>query len=186
MQHTVRHIVLLLLALAFPLHSFAQGPQNALKMTLLSLGSGSTRISYEHTIGHRHTAELTIGVIGAGFDILNRAQPSGYLVKAAYKWNLKPQAGANTALAGLYFKPELIWADYNYLYDNQPSHTRQVALLAEGGYQLILNWFLFDIYCGLGPTIGTGNKHNYYHGFVRYPMSGPIGWTAGFRLGVAF
>lgn len=192
MQNAVRYLVILF-ALLFSAPIFAQN--NTVKATLLSLGSGSTRLSYERALSYRRSAELTVGFIGAGFDILNHADPVGYLLKACYKWNLLPQPRSTSPLAGLYVKPELIWADYSYHPDGDlEHHTHQLALLAEGGYQLMLKWFIFDAYCGLGPTIGTGNSQNYYHGFMCYPVpstptSSPLfalSFTAGFRLGYAF
>lgn len=62
----------------------------------------------------------------------------------------------------------------------------QWALMAECGYQLVLGWFDFDIYTGLGPSFGTGNADNYFHSFMLYPVEGHVAFTAGFRVGVAF
>lgn len=164
-------------------------PRNNIKATLLSLGSGSTRISYERALDSAISAEFTVGIIGMGWDILNHSDPRGFIVKLAPKWNLYP-VGTPNALSGFYFKPELIYADYTYFCkDNsisEPQHTRQLALLAEGGFQIVAKWFVFDIYTGLGPTVGSGNYNNYYHGFMRFPANGFMAYTAGFRLGVAF
>ena len=184
-------------------------PKNNLKMTLLSLGSGSSRFSYERAINDHQSAEITIGLIGWGWDILNHSNPQGYIIKLAPKWNLHHVGEIHHSLSGFYVKPELMYANYNYLYDYNsnlidksdsplPSqstsgtefdpyeHTSQIALMAEGGFQIIANWFVFDIYTGLGPTFGTGNKNNYYHGFMRFPQDGFLAFTAGFRIGVAF
>ena len=163
-----------------------QGPRNDVKFTLLSFGSGSMRVTYERAIGLRNSAELTVGLIGVGYDMMNEAYAEGLLLKAAYKWNLIPMKGVGTPLAGFYVKPELVYADFDYLFEQNDMHTRQMALLAECGYQLVMSWFVFDIYAGLGPTVGTGNRHNYYHSFMRFPPDGPLAYTAGFRLGFAF
>lgn len=168
------------------------GPRNDVKVTLLSLGSGSSRFTYERAVTSATSAELTLGVIGWGFDIMNHADPSGLLVKAAYKWNILPMRRAHTALAGFYLKPEFVFASYDYTWSDSeaaPSerpHTTQGALLAECGYQLVLRWFVFDIYTGLGPSFGTSNAHNYYHSFMLFPADSHLATTAGFRLGVAF
>lgn len=171
----------------------AAGPRNDVKVTLLSLGSGSSRFTYERAVTSATSAELTLGVIGWGFDIMNHADPSGLLVKAAYKWNILPMRRAHTALAGFYLKPEFVFASYDYTWSDSeaaaPSesrHTTQGALLAECGYQLVLRWFVFDIYTGLGPSFGTSNAHNYYHSFMLFPADSHLATTAGFRLGVAF
>lgn len=162
------------------------GPKNDIKITLLSLGSGSTRITYERATAPRQSAELTVGIIGLGFDIMNHADPSGILLKAAYKWNLAPMMSANSALAGFYVKPELVYTNYDYCHEGIAGHTSQTALLGECGYQLIVRWFVFDIYAGVGPAFGTGNADNYYHSFMRFPPDGIMAFTSGFRIGYAF
>ena len=112
----------------------------------------------------------------------------GYLVKAAYKWNLIPQDSDDSWLGGFYVKPELVVADFDYRpqHDTDQWHTLQSALLAEGGYQWVKGWFDFDIYAGLGLSTGNGNAINYYHSFMLYPAGGCLAFTAGFRIGVAF
>lgn len=200
---------LLLLALLFsPLRSISQtlalpeddvtGPRNAFKITLLSLGSGSSRFTYERAFGLRNCAEFTVGIIGWGWDWMNDTQSRGLLFKLAYKWNLVPMQRMQTPLAGFYVKPELVYADFAYrdrsmrpkteyhVHPPEPNYTRQVALLAECGYQLLFNWFVFDIYTGLGPSFGTDNDNNYFHSFMLMPTNGHLAFTAGFRIGIAF
>ena len=179
--------------------------KNDFKVTLLSLGSGSSRFTYERAFTPRSSAEVTVGIIGWGFDIMNGANPRGVLFKMAVKYNVIPQKSAKQSwLAGFYVKPELVVADYDYETDKvvdgaiiaggaksvayrRVAHTTQFALLAEGGYQLVLwKWFVFDVYAGLGPSFGTGNLDNYYHSFMRYPKDSWLAFTAGFRVGVAF
>ncbi|MBP5190080.1 MAG: hypothetical protein J6031_04120 [Bacteroidales bacterium] len=194
--------------LLFPLSLSAQssgeilGLRNDLKVTLLSLGSGSTRITYERAFSRKNSAELTLGLIGIGWDWINHTRSRGVLVKAAYKWRLIPQGSSHSWLAGFYVKPELVYAQFLYgpqqnwggvrtkaredMSSIRPEETRQFALLAECGYQLLLNWFVFDVYCGLGPSFGTGNSNNYYHSFMLYPSDGRLAFTAGFRVGFAF
>lgn len=203
-----KKIITLFLSLGFvllPIFSYAQSEsgkisKNDLKMTLLSLGSGSARFTYERAFTPRTSAELTVGIVGWGFDIMNDANPKGVLFKMAVKYNAIPQKSAqNSWLAGFYVKPELVVADYDYETKLNPDgteradgskrndHTTHFALLAEGGYQLVLwDWFVFDVYAGLGPSFGTGNLDNYYHSFMRYPKDSWLAFTAGFRIGVAF
>ena len=193
--------LLCLVSLVFPQVARAQsgsetlGVRNDLKVTLLSLGSGSTRITYERAFSRRNSGEVTLGVVGWGWDWMNHSHPRGMLMKAAYKWRLVPQQSSHSWLAGLYVKPEFVWAQFMYGAGNlgrdygrpeHPERTLQAALLAECGYQLVLDWFVFDIYCGLGPSVGTGNANNYYHSFMLLPADGWLAFTAGFRVGVAF
>lgn len=178
------------------------GLRNDLKVTLLSLGSGSTRITYERAFSKLNSGEVTLGFIGMGWDWMNHTRSKGLLAKVAYKWRLVPQGSSRSWLAGFYVKPELVYAQFVYgpqqgggrprtkargdSETTAPAETRQFALLAECGYQLVLNWFVFDVYTGLGPSFGTGNNNNYYHSFMLYPSDGRLAFTAGFRVGVAF
>ncbi len=164
------------------------GPQYSVKATLLSLGSGSSRFTIERALGTHNSAEFTVGVIGWGWDWMNAAQSDGVLIKLAYKWNIIPQQSAHTPLAGFYVKPELVYADFDYKArgDNAAQHhTRQVALLAECGCQLVYKWFVFDPYCGVGPSVGTDNHNNYFHSFMLFPAKSHLAFTAGFRVGIA-
>lgn len=163
---------------------------NDFKITLLSLGSGSTRITYERAFSPLNSAEFTVGIIGMGWDWMNGTRSNGLLVKIAYKWRLLPFNDQESWLSGIYVKPEFVLAHYDYrpAYGSSTDvHTTfQGALLAEGGCQLVYHWFLFDIYTGVGPSLGTGNDNNYYHSFMHFPVDSHLAFTAGFRLGVAF
>lgn len=170
--------------------------RNDLKFTILSIGSGSSRLTYERAFGSNMSAELTMGIIGWGYDFLHHLDSKGFLIKAAYKWNLIPMKSANSPLAGFYVKPELVFVNFDYApmqpktepqqTTYSPKHTTHAALLAECGYQLLLKWFVFDVYCGVGPALGTGNDENYYHSFMLLPRDSWAAFTAGFRVGVAF
>jgi len=166
--------------------------KNDLKFTILSLGSGSARFTYERAFSPLNSAELTVGVIGWGWDFLHHTRSTGGLIKAAFKWNLIPQKGANSWLAGFYVKPEFVAAFFDYTptigapENIITKHTNQFALMGELGYQLVLKWFVFDVYAGTGPSFGTGNDYNYYHSFMLFPRNWPMAFTAGFRVGVAF
>lgn len=164
-------------------------PRNDFKVTLLSLGSGSTRLTYERAFSPRHSGEITFGLVGLGWDFMNDSDPVGYLVKLAYKWRLVQQSASSSWLAGFYVKPEFVGCQFSYDHPDIPGaikRTTQIALLAECGYQLVVKWFVFDVYSGLGPSVGTGNENNYYHSFMLFPDDGHLAFTAGFRIGVAF
>lgn len=183
--------VILLSASVFAQYYDEHTTKNNIKFTLLSLGSGSTRITYERAITAKYSAELTVGIIGLGWDFLHHTYSTGGLVKTAFKWNIIPQKNTNSWLAGFYLKPEFVAAffDYSPADDRSPEatkHTNQFALIAECGYQVVVKWFVFDVYTGTGLSFGTGNDYNYYHGFMLFPKNSPLAFTAGFRLGVAF
>ena len=145
------------------------------------------------TIRLRHVLTHTTGLPAyASVDYLQKKygapDPKGLLVKAAYKWNLLPLH--DMVLAGLYVKPEFVYANFDYTDPEQTivttQHVNHWALLAEVGYQIIYKWFLFDFYTGLGPSNGDIATNNYYHSFMLFPSDGHLAFTAGFRIGVAF
>lgn len=164
--------------------------KNNVKITILSLGSGSCRLTYERAFHPRYAAELTVGRIGWGWDFLHQSESKGWLVKAAFKWNVIPQKNSNSWLAGFYLKPELVGAFFDYHPESQlpglRKSTSQWALLAETGYQFVWRWFVLDAYAGFGPSIGTGNDNNYFHSFMLFPKESCLAFTAGFRVGIAF
>lgn len=160
--------------------------RNDFKVTMLSLGSGSSRFTYERAFSPKNSAEITFGLVGLGWDWINHSSPKGQLVKAAYKWLLAPQRRCDSWLAGLYIKPELVAALFRYTKEAVENTTRQIALMAEWGYQFIAGRFLLDVYMGLGPSLGTGNDNNYYHSFIILPRDGWLAFTSGYRVGFAF
>ena len=201
LRYNILTLLLCFVVLLFPLRLTAQNRlsdsdrRNDFKCTLLSLGSGSTRITYERAFSERHSGEVTLGLIGLGWDFMNQTRSKGALVKLSYKWRLIPMGSSDSWLAGFYVKPEFVWAQFMYGSGRRdyygeppkcPERTLQAALLAECGYQVVLDWFVFDVYAGLGPSVGTGNENNYYHSFMLYPADGWLAFTAGFRVGVAF
>lgn len=60
------------------------GLRNDFKVTLLSLGSGSTRITYERAFSRTNSGEVTLGIVGWGWDWMNHSHPRGLLGKVAY------------------------------------------------------------------------------------------------------
>lgn len=190
-----RILTLCVLIFSFALPAWAQEipsfKKNDLKVTLLSLGSGSSRFTYERAFSQKNSAEFTLGLISWGWDMMNKTNSNGLLLKFAYKWNVSPTPNVDSWLSGFYLKPELVFANFDYSakkdMSSQRNHTAQGALMAEFGYQVILQqWFVFDIYSGLGASMGTGNENNYFHSFMLFPRESMLAFTAGFRVGVAF
>jgi len=170
--------------------------KNDLKITLLSLGSGSARLTYERAFTPEYAAEITVGIIGCGWDFIHDLKrQQGVVLKGAFKFNLFPRAKATSWLDGFYVKPEVIASIFSYEHNNTEgllpidqltNYTRCYAILGEFGYQLVARWFVFDVYAGLGPSFGRNNPLNYYHGFMNIPARGHLAVTSGFRIGVAF
>lgn len=161
--------------------------KNELKVALLSLASGTSKLTYERLVYDYQSVELTIGVIGWGFDKLKDSDPRGMAYRLAYKFILPNKRNANNQMCGFYIKPELCYSSYRYNHETDGRlKVDRVALMAVIGYDWVLNWFVFDIYGGFGPAWGNSNKSNYHHGFIGLNADSPTAFTAGFRVGVAF
>ena len=192
MHKFLRIILIILIIVGFCGNSFAQTEQprmrkNELKVALLSLASGTSKLTYERLVAEYQSIEITAGVIGWGFDKLKDSDPQGTAWRLAYKFIIPNKRNANNQMCGFYIKPE--WCYSSYKYNHKTDGRLQVdrmALMAVIGYDWVLNWFVFDIYGGLGPAWGNSNKSNYHHGFIGLNADSPTAFTAGFRIGVAF
>lgn len=190
MHKRISIILLIFLMTGLCLSAQAEQPKmrkNELKVALLSLMSGTSKLTYERLVRDYQSIEITAGVIGWGFDKLKDSDPKGTAWRLAYKFILPNKHNANNQMCGFYIKPE--WCYSSYKYNHKTDGRLQVdrmALMAVIGYDWVLNWFVFDIYGGLGPAWGNSNKSNYHHGFIGLNADSPTAFTAGFRVGVAF
>ena len=163
--------------------------KNNIKITLLSLMSGSTKITYERKILPKQSIEITGGIIGLGFDFLNHNQSKGFLSRLAYKFIFPVKN--HYPLDGWYVKSELAFSAYTYnniteKMDIERLAVRRLAIMGVGGYQMVVKWFVFDVFAGLGIGIGNANLCNYHHGFIGLNPESLLTLTAGFKIGVAF
>ena len=166
--------------------------KNDLKVTMLSLFSGSTKLTYERLITRAQSVEITGGVIGWGGDLLNHNHSKGGLCRLAYKFIFHFRhyrySEPEHLLNGFYLKPEVAFSSFSY--DSKDGmerlHNNRLAVMGCVGYQVVYKRFVFDIFGGLGAGIGDENEYNYYHGFIALPKGSPTAFTAGFKLGVAF
>lgn len=189
MNSLYRNIIFCLLFL--PSSVFAQSVQkmrkNEVKVAILSIASGTTKVTYERLIRDYQSVELTIGVIGLGFDKLKDSNPRGTAWRVAYKFITPTAKNANNQMCGAYCKPELCYSSYHY---DHPVKGRikvdYCAWMWDIGYDWVKNWFVFDIYAGLGYAFGNSNSSNYHHGFICVEPESSLALTAGFRVGVAF
>lgn len=161
--------------------------KNEIKVALLSLASGTTKVTYERWVREYQSVELTAGVIGWGFDKLKNSNPKGTAWRIAYKMIKPSETNQYNQLCGFYFKPELCFSSYKY---DHPEKDRlkvnYFTLMGVLGNDWVKEWFVFDIYGGLGYAFGNNNFSNYHHGFICIHQDIPIALTAGFRIGVAF
>ena len=189
MKRLVYHIIICILFLAPSL--VAQPTQKMrdkeIKVALLSLASGTTKVTYEQLVYKCQSIETTIGIIGWGFDRLKDSDPKGVALRLAYKFITPTEKNEHNQLCGYYCKPELCYSSYQY---NHPNKGRlkvdYLALLWVVGYDWVIDWFVFDLYGGLGYAFGNNNFSNYHHGFICIDEHTPLALTAGFRIGVAF
>ena len=151
------------------------------------MASGTSKVAYERLVHDYQSVELTAGIIGLGFDKLKDSNPRGTAWRFAYKFITPSERNENNQLCGYYYKPELCYSSYKY---NHPNKGRlkvdYLALMLVMGYDWVKNWFVFDIYGGLGYAFGNNNFSNYHHGFICIDQGMPLALTAGFRIGVAF
>ena len=161
--------------------------KNEIKVALLSLASGTSKITYERLVRDYQSIELTAGIIGWGFDKLKDSNPKGTAWRLAYKFIFPNKKNANNQMNGFYIKPELCYSQYSYTNNSRGRcNVDRVALMGVLGYDWVLQWFVFDIYGGLGLACGNSNYSNYHHGFIGLSPDSPTAFTAGFRIGVAF
>ena len=190
MRTCYKHIILAFLLLPSLLFAQSEEPKmrkNEIKVALLSLLSGSSKVTYERWVRDYQSIELTAGVIGWGFDKLKDSDPKGTAWRVAYKFIFPNRYNANNQLCGFYVKPELCYSSYYYTHSTLGRLiVDRAALMGVLGYDWVKNWFVFDVYAGLGFAAGNSNHSNYHHGFIGWNDHTPFAFTAGFRVGIAF
>lgn len=146
--------------------------RNALKLTFLSWGSGSTKLSYERALTDGQTGEICVGLIGAGFDKY-RNRPVGLTVRYGHKFFVG-EALHTAPLEGFYLRPELVYSRYDYDSATTGERTKanMVALLGTFGYQKVWGRWLADLWVGAGPAVGEKADTGYHHGFQLWDYFG--------------
>lgn len=161
--------------------------KNEVKVALLSLFSGTSKVTFQRWLFDHQSVEFTVGIVGLGFDALKESNPKGTAWRLAYKFVVPSNDNTYNPMCGYYFKPELCYSVYSY---DHPSKGRldvnYAALMWVIGYDWVKDWFDFDIYAGVGYAFGENNYSYYHHGFITLNSEVPIALTAGFRVGVAF
>lgn len=177
----------LLIALLVCCRTGAQVPdyRNDLKITFLSWGTGSAKISYERVTWPNQTDEITFGLISMGYDKFGN-DPNGITVRYAHKWIIA--GNVEKPLEGLYIRPELVWSQYRY--DNKSGErttSDMCALFGTAGYQHVWKRLVMDGFIGFGPCTGYRADTYYQHGFITCKATGAnIAYTFGMKVGVAF
>ena len=186
----MKRITLYLLCLLLTLPCVASDNyQQAVKITFLSWITGSTKVSYEHVLPHRQTAEICGSIIGAGYDKFGN-RPTGFTLRYAHKFFIGDRYDGG--LAGLYLRPEAIYSHYDYDARHTALRTpaRMSTLLATAGYQITRGHLVVDAWAGAGPAFGTPADTGYHHGFALFNLFGMqsdhIALSFSIRLGYCF
>ncbi len=166
-------------------------PCNSLKITFLSWGSGSTKLSYERALPTiKQSAELCASLIGAGYDKYHN-KPLGFTIRYGHKFFVGDYS-AERPLDGFYLRPEAIFCRYTYSSATTGARTlaQMGALLATVGYQWTYGRFLVDGWVGGGYSFGTPADTGYHHGFQVWDWFGVrndnIALSFSIRLGWCF
>ena len=163
--------------------------QNAVKATFLSWFSGSSKISYERAVFDSQTMEITVGLIGIGYDKYKN-NPKGGTFRYAHKFMIS--GNDIQPLNGFYLRPELIYSFFHYNAKNSPQRnlSDMRSILGTVGYQYVISRFVLDTYFGSGFAWGNECDTHYQHGFSLWEYFGlynkNIAMTFGIKLGVCF
>lgn len=171
-------------------HGEVNDYKNSIKLTFLSLISGSTKVSYERALPKiRQSSEICASWIGAGHDKYHN-DPKGFTVRYGHKFFFKDKD--SKSLQGWYLRPEAIYSYYNY--NCQNTRSRELAdmgaLLGTAGYQLVHKRFLADFWIGAGYAFGHPSETRYHHGFELWHWLGKtndhLAMSFSIRLGLCF
>lgn len=161
---------LLLLGAATPSWAQSQADKptrvDALKITFLSWGTGSSKLSWEHALPSLgQTTEICAGWIGAGYDKYDN-NPRGLTLRYGHKFFVGGYDPARP-FDGFYLRPEAIYSRFHYTHSL--SGTRSLAemgsFIATVGYQRTWGGFVADLWVGGGYAFGTPAETGYHHGF---------------------
>ena len=171
-------------------HGEVNDYKNSIKLTFLSLISGSTKVSYERALPKiRQSSEICASWIGAGHDKYHN-DPKGFTVRYGHKFFFKDKD--SKSLQGWYLRPEAIYSYYNY--NCQNTRSRELAdmgaLLGTAGYQLVHKRFLADFWIGAGYAFGHPSETRYHHGFELWHWLGKnndhLAMSFSIRIGLCF
>ncbi len=181
--------IFLLLCFTATVLQSSEPRKNAIRTTFLSFATGSAKLSYERSLTYRHSAEITGGVIGWGFDGQGN-RPRGGLLRYAHKFFLNSKPAF--PMDGFYLKPEFALSNFNYDQQNGAGRKKSTmgALMACGGYQWTRRLLSIDGFVGAGAAGGNEVDTYYEHGFILWDFFGTqrknIALTFGVKVGVAF
>ena len=191
---------------------YSDHSKNAFKIGILSPVAGALSFGYERSIKPGASIDVSLGLIGVGFEEVNQSNVGGAYFDVGYKFMSKPNIHTSGSsyrhlLSGFYFKPKVALAmygqdfDFYYPYPSTSARHNVIAgaLLLDLGWQWIIgDAFLLNMYGGFGYGFDNmkaiynshsgGNQYyeygepTYHYGFT---VGGnvPIALTAGLKIG---
>ena len=179
--------------------NYIEDKKNAIKLDFISPLTGNTTFAYEHSRKPGQSFEITLGLIGIGFDPGDE-NARGAFAKFGYKFIKAPDFYFNKMryahiLKGAYIKPEISFGYYShdyYNYESSGNHSTNRENVVSGALHLVLgkqwvfsNVFLVDFSVGVG--YGFDNIDGGYHyGYATSDGSFPISGSANLKIGYLF
>jgi hypothetical protein len=183
---------------------YANQSKHAIKVNFLSPLTGSLELTYEQNIKPGRSWETSLGIIGAGIDVMD-VSPFGFYGKFAYKFIKSPDYYIQTMhyshiLKGGYIAPEIAlryftYDKHDYYYYGDYNNTSQertdnfsFAIMLKLGKQWVFNGaFIVDLYFGVGYGLSANNHYDTFtYGFIAGDEEFPMSGTAGIRIGWGF
>ncbi len=178
--------------------------KHAIKVNFLSPLAGSLELVYEQSIKPGRSWETSLGIIGAGVDVME-ISPFGFYGKFAYKFIKSPDFYIQNMhyahiLKGGYIAPEIALRyfaydkqNYNYYYGSYDSSTERTdnfsfAIMLKLGKQWVFDdAFIVDLYFGVGYGFCNNDAYDVFnYGFIAGDNEFPMSGTAGIRIGWGF
>jgi hypothetical protein len=187
MKKKIPVLLLIFISICSSIQIYAQerAYHNAFKITFLSFLTGSTKVTYERATFSRQSLEITVGVIGWGYDKF-KVHPKGGLLRVSYKFILYSKS--SEPLNGFYIKPEFAFSHFKHNIFTEEKNDRTLSswgtLMGCTGYQFTRKWLVLDGFIGVGAGIGTPTPLRYHHGFIDRMKH--VTFTFGLKFGIAF
>lgn len=179
--------------------NYVDDRKNVIKLDFISPLTGNTTFAYERSLKPGQSFEVTLGIIGLGFDPGDE-NARGAFTKFGYKFIKSPDFYFNKMryshiLKGSYIKPEISFGYYSHEYyyiENWGNSMVEREPVVSGALHLVLgkqwvysNVFLVDFSVGVG--YGFDNIDGGYHfGYATSDGSFPISGSANLKVGYLF
>lgn len=176
--------------------NYADNRKSAIKIDIISPLTGNTTFSFEQSLKPGRSIEVSLGLIGLGFDP-NENDPLGLFLEFGFKLIKNPDYYTSKMryshlLNGGYIKPEVSFgvygvnSDYYYTTTERETVLTGTVMVDFGKQWVFNNTMLFDLYVGVGygfSSRGSSSDMTYDYGWATGPPQVPIALTAGINIG---